>query len=190
MGVLQNLSNNKMFGGKEANMQQLNDFITSNKNEVNALFDRLCAMELFISPAAVDIPKKHYEAAQLKFFLHTKRNLGKAVDHLLTWADGMDAELVSVRQQTTGNLAATVEAIATRAAPGGALSQDDANMFQDVRMKILNAMSGARSVVQQQGSGSSSSSSSSDDGGDGVMGTTPQTLVNDSPLAAAAATAG
>merc|ERR1712065_77077 len=88
---------------------------------------------------------------------------------------------VSVRQQTAGNLAATVEAIATRAAPGGTLSQDDANMFQDVRMKILNAMSGARSVVKQQGSSSSSSSSS----GDGELGTTPQTLVNDSPLAAA-----
>ncbi|KNC56032.1 uncharacterized protein AMSG_02044 [Thecamonas trahens ATCC 50062] len=180
--VLQNLSNNKEFGGKEQHMQQLNDFIFSNKNEVNALFERLCKMDVFVAPPPVEIPKKHFEAAQLKLFLHTKRNLLKVVNDLLESKEGTPADIVSLRQQTAGNLVATIESIVSRCSPGGSLSPEDASLFDQARTRVISAMSGARSVVQGAAASSSSSSSSDDNGPPG----TPETLVNPSPLSQAA----
>merc|ERR1712065_118292 len=77
--VLQNLSNGKNFGGKEAYMGQLNDFIESNRTKMYALFDNLSSPPAAYEPSPFIVPQEYYETACCELYRHCERNCEKII---------------------------------------------------------------------------------------------------------------
>ena len=97
--VLQNLSNGKNFGGKEAYMGQLNDFIESNRTKMYALFDNLSSPPAAYEPSPFVVPQEYYETACCELYRHCERNCEKIIAYLNDRGD--DPSLDAAERQTS-----------------------------------------------------------------------------------------
>eukprot|EP01111_Echinosteliopsis_oligospora_P009243 TRINITY_DN2676_c0_g2_i2.p1 TRINITY_DN2676_c0_g2~~TRINITY_DN2676_c0_g2_i2.p1 ORF type:complete len:550 (-),score=144.15 TRINITY_DN2676_c0_g2_i2:134-1783(-) len=98
--VLQNLSNNKEFGGKEAYMTKLNEFIHTNSDDVQELFDGVSKPDATPEEPSISVPPEYKGDAVLQIYQYCASNYEKIMMNLRTPRPS-DSESASLRREQT-----------------------------------------------------------------------------------------